>query len=233
MKIFTGFAPGKHPTVPLHARFFSEVLPLVDDLATMKVILFCYWALRQKQGKFRYLFYEDFAQDESLMQGLAILDASQPAEALLTAALARATAQKILLCAEVKLDNATQALYFLNTEVGRKGVEQINLGAWEPTADERVTILPERPTIYQLYEDNIGALTPLIADELRDAEDNYAYEWIVDAIQLAIENNARSWRYIRAILDRWTQEGRANETTGRHSQSDGEFAGEDWADYAE
>jgi len=59
-----------------------------------------------------------------------------------------------------------------------------------------------------LYEQNIGALTPLIADELRDAEQTYPAKWIEEAIKIAVENNTRRWRYVSAILERWRLEGK-------------------------
>jgi len=37
---------------------------------------------------------------------------------------------------------------------------------------------PERPNIFKLYEENIGPLTPLIADALKDAEKTYPPEWV-------------------------------------------------------
>jgi len=60
-----------------------------------------------------------------------------------------------------------------------------------------------------LYEENIGPLTPLIADALKDAEELYYADWIVDAISLAVKNNKRNWKYCEAILKRWKEEGRA------------------------
>ncbi|WP_376795450.1 DnaD domain-containing protein [Thermogemmatispora sp.] len=66
----------------------------------------------------------------------------------------------------------------------------------------------ERPNIFVLYEQNIGLLSPLIADELRDAAERYPPEWIEAAFREAVEHNKRNWRYIRAILRRWETEGR-------------------------
>jgi hypothetical protein len=45
----------------------------------------------------------------------------------------------------------------------------------------------ERPNLYRLYEENIGPLTPLVADALRDAENTYAIEWIEEAIRIAVQ----------------------------------------------
>jgi DNA replication protein len=66
----------------------------------------------------------------------------------------------------------------------------------------------ERPNIFVLYEQNIGLLSPMIADELKDAADHYPQDWIESAFREAVEQNKRKWSYIRAILRRWETEGR-------------------------
>jgi DnaD/phage-associated family protein len=65
-----------------------------------------------------------------------------------------------------------------------------------------------RPTIFKVYEENIGPLTPLIADQLIDAENEYSASWITEAIQIAVEYNKRSWAYCLAILERWYTQGK-------------------------
>ena len=71
-----------------------------------------------------------------------------------------------------------------------------------------VQVQVERPNIFVLYEQNIGLLSPLIADELKDAADQYPAEWIEAAFREAVQQNKRKWSYIRAILRRWETEGR-------------------------
>ncbi len=66
----------------------------------------------------------------------------------------------------------------------------------------------DRPNIFVLYEQNIGLLSPLLADELKDAADQYPAEWIEAAFREAVQHNKRKWSYIRAILRRWETEGR-------------------------
>ncbi|MEO8973503.1 MAG: DnaD domain protein [Ktedonobacteraceae bacterium] len=66
----------------------------------------------------------------------------------------------------------------------------------------------DRPNIFVLYEQNIGLLSPLIADQLRDAANQYPQEWIEAAFREAVQYNKRSWKYISAILRRWETEGR-------------------------
>ncbi|HEV2474582.1 MAG TPA: DnaD domain protein, partial [Chthonomonadales bacterium] len=87
-------------------------------------------------------------------------------------------------------------------------------GSGRPTAYTRretqahVQVQIERPNIFILYEQNIGLLSPLIADELKDAAEQYPVEWIEAAFREAVLHNKRKWSYIRAILRRWETEGR-------------------------
>jgi DnaD/phage-associated family protein len=71
----------------------------------------------------------------------------------------------------------------------------------------KINIVVERPTIFALYEQNIGLLTPLLAEKLQDAEGRYPLEWIEAAFEEAVSNNKRNWRYIERILERWAVEG--------------------------
>lgn len=75
-------------------------------------------------------------------------------------------------------------------------------------ASTHVQVHIERPNIFVLYEQNIGLLSPMIADELKDAADHYPAEWIEAAFREAVLHNKRKWSYIRAILRRWETEGR-------------------------
>jgi len=71
-----------------------------------------------------------------------------------------------------------------------------------------IQVQVERPNIFVLYEQNIGLLSPLIADQLKDAADQYPAEWIEAAFREAVQHNTRKWSYISAILRRWETEGR-------------------------
>jgi DnaD/phage-associated family protein len=62
--------------------------------------------------------------------------------------------------------------------------------------------------LFRIYENNIGPITPMAADSLKDAEKTYPLQWIADAIKLSVENNKRNWRYCEAILKRWQTDGK-------------------------
>jgi DnaD/phage-associated family protein len=87
---------------------------------------------------------------------------------------------------------------------------QFYLGPGDPASltNFRSAIIIERPNVYTLYEQNIGLLTPIMAEKLQDAEGLYPQEWINAAFEEAVLNNKRNWRYIERILERWTLEGR-------------------------
>ena len=218
---FDGFAPGKQPTFTLPAAFVAELLPRIDDLAELKVTLYFIWAIQQRDGRYRYLRRRDFLNDANFMAGLAGLD-FEPG-ATLDAALRRACGRGTLLSTEIMLGGEAETLYFINTERGRDALEQIQRGGWLPSfGDEPIEILPERPNIYRLYEDNIGPLTPLIADALKDAEREFPASWIEEAIRIAVESNARSWRFVTAVLDRWQREGKKDAPAERFAEQDGQ-----------
>lgn len=66
----------------------------------------------------------------------------------------------------------------------------------------------ETRNIFRVYEENIGALTPIISDILANAEKDYGIVWVIDAITLAVKNKKRNWRYCETILARWREEGK-------------------------
>ena len=219
MNTFKGFPPGKVPMVRVPSQFFTEVLGTVDDLDELKLTLYAFWALQQQEGEFRYLLKREVLQDSLLLSGID-QDAERAAQRV-SAALERAVQRGTLLHASVECARGPEDLYFMNTTHGRNAVRAIAAGQFEPgDRDTPVLLIAERPNIYALYEENIGALTPLISEELRAAEQDYPPGWIEEAIRLAVERNARNWRYIRRVLERWQAEGKDRGLTKRPTQAD-------------
>ncbi len=214
MKGFSGFPAGKLRSTPLPSLFFSELLPTIDDLAELKVTLYTFWVLHRRHGRPLYLRRLDFLDDELFMSGLG--PTRRAAEEALEAALERAVTRGTLLRASAQSSAGVEELYFLNTDRGRAAAELVAREGWQPPeeGEPRLHLVLERPNIFTLYEQNIGMLTPLIADELRDAELSYPAGWIEEAIALAVKNNVRKWRYVLSILERWRSEGK-DDGTGR------------------
>ncbi|HIC89728.1 MAG TPA: DnaD domain protein, partial [Anaerolineae bacterium] len=200
---------GKLRQVPIPSLFFSELLPLIDNLAELKVTLHIFWLLHQKRGRIRYARRAELLADRLLVEGLTTPEL--PGEEVLLDGLERAVARGTLLHVRVRCADREEEWYFLNSERGREAVKQIRQGRLADLAEvlpEDVQLQAQRPNIFVLYEQNIGLLQPLIAEELRDAEREFPPEWIEEAFRIAVENNVRRWKYVRAILDRWAQEGK-------------------------
>jgi len=232
MQKFDGFKPGKHKQIAIPAQFFTDILPYLDTMAQVQVLLFCFRALMQKEGDTRYLRFTDFTHDTALNRALAKI--TNETEPLIRETLKQLVTTEILLeahLAQDEKDTDAPTIYFMNTSRGRHIVTQIHGGNWV-LEDDGLEILPERPNAYALYEENIGILTPHIADALRQAESDYPAHWLPEAIKLSVENNKRSWRYIEAILKRWQNEGRAtHETPERPSTK--RYTGGKYADFIE
>ncbi len=216
MKVFSGFPSGKLQVTPLPDQFFTELCPAIDDLAELKVTLHFVWLLTQRSKEARpagrrnrssWITSRELRADQTLMRSLGVLGGK--AEEVLPKALAAGVERGTLLL----VHSDGEDLYFLNSEAGRRAVTRIEQG--EETfvhvtkGDEPARAEP-RPNIFTLYEQNIGLLTPMISEELKEAEEQYPADWIPDAFQIAVENNKRSWSYIRKILERWKTEGRGD-----------------------
>lgn len=224
MPPFLGFSAGKTHLTPVPGQFFTELLPEIDDLGELKVTLYAIWFLDHLESPIRYLCGADFYADDRLAHGIS-------ASGGISDALERAVQRGTLLCVHAAGDDPQKWLYFLNTPRGRAAVQAIQDGSWQPDAQPHPTLSLslERPNIFRQYEENIGPLTPMIADMLREAEQTYRSEWIEEAIRIAVQNNVRRWKYVDAILRGWQEEGRDG-TNRRDVEKDrrryieGEFA---------
>jgi DNA replication protein len=213
MRAFSGFPPGKTRNISIPESVFAELIPLIDDLAELKLTLHVLWRLVRQQGKVRYLRRDDLLSDEVLQSSLSGLS-DTPITAL-EEALDRAVERGTLLEVKAIVGDVSDHFYFVNTPKGRSAVQAIARGEWPGEIESAA-----RPNIYTLYEQNIGLLTPLITDELRKAEQEYPPEWIDEAFREAVSLNKRSWKYIRAILERWRVDGRQDEKGRRTDETD-------------
>jgi DnaD/phage-associated family protein len=219
MKGFSGFPAGKQPYAPVPDLFFSDLLPEIDHLGELKVTLHVFWLLTRKRAERPYVSYDELAADDTLLRGLGTHDLSR--EEALRDALERAVIRGTLRRASTQEGNKPRTWFFVNSERGRRALADLVAGKWTPDGTSKVIqIQAQRPNIFVLYEQNIGALTPLLAEELMEAEDTYPALWIEDAFREAVELNKRSWRYIERILERWAAEGREDETSRRGDERD-------------
>lgn len=220
MNEFSGFPEGKMHFTGIPDLFFRTLLVEIDHLGELKTTIYAFRLLHQMEGSFRYLRREYFSRDEGFMRGLAIDE--EQAEKILDEALERCVARKTFLKASLELEGGQQVLYFLNSPKGRAALKAVEAGEWRHTGDPAAPfeMVPPAANIFHLYEENIGPLTPMIAETLRDAEQLYPYSWIEEAVRIAVENNVRRWSYVEAILKRWQEGGRDERTDRRDTEKD-------------
>lgn len=192
--------------------FFSELLEQIDDLGELRLILVFFWRLGQKRAYPRFVTRRELARDRVIRAALGN-DALGPA-------LDRLVERGALLRRTMELKEETEECYFLNAASGRKAVRDLESGALDLgqiMVPEPAGGRPARPNVFELYEQNVGLLTPLIVDQLREAEGQYPGEWIEEAFRQAVSYNRRSWRYVQRILERWAIEGKQDEAGGRRA----------------
>ena len=156
---FAGFPAGKLPTTSVPNHFFSDLLPLIDNLAELKVTLHLFWMIGRKRGELRYARLDELLQDDLLIEGLS-REGVDGRQSLLDG-LERAVARGSLLHATVQRGDRAEEWYMVNSAHGRDVMERLNQGELDLMSQiaEDVQLQVERPTIFVLYEQNIGILT--------------------------------------------------------------------------
>jgi DNA replication protein len=215
MLTFSGFPESKVPEISLPESFFSQLVPLIDDLDELKVTILVLWRLSQMQSTAApWVTKAELYTDPSIRTALAYDDeesANQALDRALTRAVARGT---LLTCTWDLADKTREFRYLANSPSGRATVDAMKRGEMPDRF-----VVEQRPNIYSLYEQNIGPLTALISEDLTEAEKEFPAEWIDDAFHEAVRINKRNWKYIYAILKRWQEEGK-DEVDRRDRETD-------------
>ncbi len=211
-----GFPTSARAT-PVPNLFFSRLLPAIQSPEELLLTLYFFYAQTLRRRSPPFVTRRELAADAALARALANL--CEDAEPL-GRGLALAVERGSLLRVEAKGDGRGEELYLLATPHNRRAAEglegaEIRLDEPLPPAEPAPP-----PNVFALYEENVGAITPLIADELKDAEERYPPPWIEAAFREAVSLNRRSWRYIHSILRRWEAEGPNYEEAGRDPEAD-------------
>lgn len=198
MRKFSGFTD-KETFTQIPDSFFRQLLNEIGDIDEIKVTLYALWRFEHMEGRIRYLKTDDFS-DVMPDPGPALKNAVRRGSLL-------------------QVEKNSTALYFLNSPRGRAAADAYAKGQRDIEERSAPSTPPlERPNIFKLYEENIGPLTPILADALKDAEQTYQPEWVAEALEIAVKNNKRNWKYVEAILRRWKEEGHAKEQGGRDAK---------------
>ncbi len=218
---FSGFKADDLKLIRLPEAFFTQLLPELNDPSQLRLLLYLFWHMEQQKSQIRYFKLEEMTSDPALINMIGNVK-------ILKEALEGLIALGVVLKAE--LEWLGETLYFINGPQGQAAVEAIQRGEWQDSSGNfpPIQLRSERPNIYQLYEENIGTITPMLAEMLKADEAEYSSLWIEEAIRIAVTRNVRNWKYVQAILERWKKEGRGNEKDRRNDWKDSGSYRESW-----
>jgi DNA replication protein len=210
MTEFKGF-PARMQFTAIPNIVFSTLMPQITDITELKVLLHIFALIYPKKGSLKYVSYS-----EILRQAVVANDLQVSPAGVLGKALETLTARGVILRLTVNRGDSSEDIFFLNNDYNRQITDKIRRGEISlpglKSGQPLPVSLPEPLDIFTLYEQNIGMLTPLIADELREAGKQYPEDWIKEAIKEAVSLNKRNWRYIARILEHWSVEGKDDGT---------------------
>jgi len=182
MPTFNGFTSSETFTA-VPDSLLRDLLAEIEDADELRATLHAIWRIEHQEGPVRFLRRADFG-------GFA-------------SGVGKAVARGTLL----RVQNEAGEFFCLNSPRGRVSVEAIQSGRFDPSNVQNAPPV-EHSNVFTLYEQNIGALTPLIADMLREAEKEYPSMWFEEAFEIAVAKNARHWRFVEAVLKRWKEKGK-------------------------
>lgn len=203
-QVFHGFEENRKLYCGIPNQFFGELLPAIDDLDELKLTLYMLWSA-YSQGDYGTPFrLKDFLTDQTFLAGLQ--GKGKPPQQVIENCLQQVVLRGSIIRVEKAGDD--EPTYFINSPRGRQAAALAQNGQSLENGRPKPTLDVIQPNIFRLYEENIGPLTPIIAETLREAQETYPQEWIVEALQLAVKSNVRRWKYVESILKRWQEEGR-------------------------
>lgn len=197
--------------VPL--AFLRDSVPAISNPDELHVSLAVFRLLAESGNEETPIAEQSIIDDKPLRKSLRATGSSATLDGRIFDGLELAVGRNTLLRFLAVSETREAAWYFTNTPVTRALVAAMQQGriaapriVWDGENAPQVAIDP--PNVFRLYEQNIGPLTPIIADQLTLAAGEYPASWIEDAIGEAVSYNKRNWRYILKILENWSQSGR-------------------------
>lgn len=203
------FNPAQERLIRIPESMFTQVLATCKDNDMVRLTFFAFWLLELQERDPKFLTRQDFLAQECIQQAFQQKSTDNPQKAILNT-LEKTVQAGILLQVNLSTVKEDEAAYFVNTPKGRAAAAALANGDWriEYKNQQPVRAEVKKPNIFKLYEDHIGAITPIMAEFLMEAESTYPEDWITEAFELAVAKNARNWRYIEAILKRWQENGK-------------------------
>jgi DnaD/phage-associated family protein len=203
--------PGDSAPVP--TSFLIDIVPSITSIEEMQVSLALFRLLHTAGGFNEPLAEMTIVRDRLLRSALRVDGSPRAPDARIAKGLDLAIARGTLIRL-VSSESLSRAIfYYLNSPENRTSIRLMETGELAPPQvlwpkERSPSISMDRPNAFRLYEQNIGPLTPLIADQISRAIEDYPDDWIEDALSEAVAYNRRSWRYVTRILENWQSQGR-------------------------
>lgn len=90
-----------------------------------------------------------------------------------------------------------------NNNINNELIMNNNTTGVVPPPEEMDLDNPNLAELIKLYQDcGFGLITPYSANMLRDYMNEYSYEWVKEAIEIAEQNGVRTLAYIRGVLNK-------------------------------
>lgn len=200
-------------TVAIPASFLTETVAHITSMAELQVSLAMFRLAAAADGEETPVAERSILRDETLRRTLRRDGIAADPDDRIFQGLELAVGRGTLLRFRATSGRKESYWYYLNTPVNRSTISAMERGAlpapaiiWEGKTAPVISVDPANA--FQLYEQNIGPLTPMIADQISLAVEEYPGDWIEDAIAEAVNYNRRSWRYVLRILENWQATGR-------------------------
>jgi DnaD/phage-associated family protein len=209
---FTGF-PGVSRATAIPNLFFAAVLPEMRNAGELLAFLWVSRAVQEQRGEVRFVTADQVWAEEGAARSFTAFGGGRPG---LEDGLAGCAELGALLALRLLGPGESEVVYFVNNPAARRAVARARAGdlRLKPETVAVEVAVRARPSIFRLYEDHVGTITPFVGERLLEAAERYPAEWIEQAFREAAELNARNWRYIERILLRWAEEGRREGTEG-------------------
>ena len=208
--------------IPVPAQLFTEILPRLHNESQLRATLYTWYAIASRGSGQRYAYLSQLLTDPVLLSWFTHLGGKNG----ILHGLDLSCREGIFLQLQIDEDDKILAP---NDESGARLISNLKADMKSELVAHRNQSRGSNPrtdyekaavsTVIEKYENEIGILTPVIADMIAIAEQAYPTTWILEALDIAAQSNARSWKYVTAILARWKNEGKNNdnEETSRFS----------------
>lgn len=195
--------------IPVPREFLTESIAQIDDPTELHVTL-AVFRLAADSGATPPAVSEDSVLRDPILARTFHEDRkSSRLGQRIRRGLQYATARESIVQVVLAVDGHDERWYVPASEDHRTALAGVleEPGAW-PVAGIDAVVVATAPSVFSLYEKNIGMLTPLLTDQIETAMELYPLEWIEDAIQEAVLYNKRNWRYVQRVLENWSVNGR-------------------------